>query len=84
MVPFEVPVKGLVTANVRHPTARLSHGGQGGLVQLSSLLQPKLPLHPLQSLGGGHHGLKATAVQCVHVAKLLQVTLEDNMSKHYN
>lgn len=83
VVPLEVSFKGLVVGHIRDATARQFHGLHGGLVQLSSLLQPHLPLQPLQSLGGGRHRLEATAVRCnVQVTKLLQIILEDNMRKH--
>jgi len=75
MVPFEVSFKCSVVGHIRNPAAWPLHGFQGGFIQLSSLLHPHLPLHPLQSLGSGHHGLEATACQRVHVAKLLQITL---------
>lgn len=82
VVPLEVSFKGFVVGHIRDATARLFHGRNSGLVQLSSLFQPHLPLQPLQSLGGGRHGLEATAT-CygVQVAKPLQIILEDNMIK---
>lgn len=84
MVPFEVPIKCFVVGHIRNPTARLLHRSQGGLIQLSSLLQPHLPLHPLHSLGGRHHRLEATAFQRVHVAKPFQITLAGKQRNHIN
>lgn len=76
MVPFQVPLEGLVGAYIRDTAARCLHGCYRRLVQRPCLFQPHLPLHCHQSLGGGHHGLETTAVLDVHVAKLLQVALE--------
>lgn len=77
MVPLEVPVEGLVVGHVGDAAARPLHGLHRDLVQLPGLVQPQLLLHLLQGLGGGRHGLEAAAVERLHVAKLLQVTLAE-------
>lgn len=77
MVPLEVPVEGLVVGHVGDAAARPLHGLHRDLVQLPGLVQPQLLLHLLQGFGGGRHGLEAAAVQRLHVAKLLQVTLAE-------
>lgn len=77
VVPLGIPSEGLVVGHVGDAAARLLHCLHRGLVQLPGLVESHLLLHLLQGLGGGRHGLKAAALQRLHVAKLLQVALPE-------
>lgn len=73
VVPLEVALKGLESAQVRDAAARGSHGVQGGAVQLASLGQGQAPLETQQS---SPQGLAVLAQLCPRgVAIAVQVLL---------
>lgn len=81
MIPLQVSLESLVVADVRHATAWLLHGINGGLVKRAGLLQTELPLELLQSFRIGDNCLQSALLEDIDVAVTLQVLLETNIYK---